>query len=289
MLSKSAANTEPNIQFQELKAGLNVPSKGYARRRLLGDVSSPVMLVMQIVVGIAILLIWQFSSGRLIDEFMISNPLKVISRLQEWITSGTVWVHIGATMHATIVGFLIGAIAGALGGLWLGLSPFMSRLLAPYLWALNASPKVALAPLFILWFGLGIESKIALSAILVVFLVFINTFAGVREVDADLVDSLRLMGAKRNQILTKVIVPSAASWIFVGIQTAIPYALIGTIIGEMIASNRGLGYLVQRAGSEFDTAGVFAALIVISVIGVILNQIFTFIQARSERWKIVSR
>lgn len=289
MLSKSVPGAEPTVQVQELTSGMNVPSKRFARGRLLGDISSPVMLVLQIALGIAILLIWQFSSGRLIDEFMISNPLKVLDRLREWMVTGTVWVHVWATVYATIIGFLIGAIVGALGGLWLGLSPFMSRLLAPYIWALNASPKVALAPLFILWFGLGIESKIALSAILVVFLVFINTFAGVREVDADLVDSLRLMGAKRNQILTKVIIPSAASWIFVGIQTAIPYALIGTIIGEMIASNKGLGYLVQRAGSEFDTAGVFAALIVISAIAVILNQIFTLIQARSERWKIVSR
>jgi NitT/TauT family transport system permease protein len=140
-----------------------------------------------------------------------------------------------------------------------------------------------------LWFGLGIQSKVALAAVLVVFLVFVNTFSGVREVDPDLIDGVRLMRAKRAQLLTKVILPSATSWIFVGLKTAVPYALIGAIIGELIASNRGLGYLVQRSGSEFDTAGVFAALLVISVLAVIFNQFVEAIQGRLERWKIVSR
>ena len=146
-----------------------------------------------------------------------------------------------------------------------------------------------MAPLFILWFGLGINSKVALAAVLVVFLVFVNTFAGVREVDPDLVDSLRLMRAKRRQILTKVVLPSATSWIFVGLKTAVPYALIGTIIGEMIAANRGLGYLVQRSGSEFDTAGVFAALVVIAVLAVIFNEMVARVQDRIQGWKVVSR
>jgi NitT/TauT family transport system permease protein len=166
---------------------------------------------------------------------------------------------------------------------------FSAACSVPYIWAFNALPKVALAPLLILWFGLGIQSKVALSAVLVVFLVFVNTFSGVREVDQDLIDGVRLMKAKRRQLLTKVILPSATSWIFVGLKTALPYALIGVIIGEMIASNKGLGYLVQRASSEFDTAGAFAALAVIALIAVILNEFVQAIQTRLERWKIVSR
>ncbi|MBE0704939.1 MAG: ABC transporter permease subunit, partial [Afipia sp.] len=153
----------------------------------------------------------------------------------------------------------------------------------------NALPKVALAPLLILWFGLGIQSKVALAAVLVVFLVFVNTFSGVREVDRDLIDGVRLMKANRSQILMKVILPSAMSWIFVGLKSALPFALIGVIIGEMIASNKGLGYLVQRAGSEFDTAGAFAALTIIAVIAAVLNELVQAAQSRLERWKIVSR
>jgi NitT/TauT family transport system permease protein len=265
------------------------PAQARPRRKPLGEMSPRAMLALQIVLGIILLIAWQLSADRLVDKFMISSPADVIARLWGWIASGTIYVHVWATVYATVIGFLIGAIAGVVGGLWLGLSPFLSRLLDPYIWAFNALPKVALAPLFILWFGLGINSKIALAAVLVVFLVFVNTFAGVREVDPDLVDSLRLMRAKRRQILTKVVLPSATSWIFVGLKTAVPYALIGTIIGEMIAANRGLGYLVQRSGAEFDTAGVFAALVVIAVLAVIFNEMVARVQDRIQGWKVVSR
>jgi NitT/TauT family transport system permease protein len=268
---------------------LSKPAQARPQRKPLGDMSPAVMVGLQILLGIALLAVWQFSAGRLVDKFMISSPTDVIARLWGWIATGTIYVHVWATVYATVYGFVIGAVAGVVGGLWLGLSPFLSRLLDPFIWAFNALPKVALAPLFILWFGLGINSKVALAAVLVVFLVFVNTFAGVREVDPDLVDSLRLMRAKRRQILTKVVLPSATSWIFVGLKTAVPYALIGTIIGEMIAANRGLGYLVQRSGSEFDTAGVFAALVVIAVMAVIFNEMVGRVQDRIQGWKVVSR
>lgn len=259
------------------------------RRGSMAEVGTPVMAALQVAFGLLLLAAWYAASGWLVDEFMISNPVAVAKRLWEWFVSGIVWVHIWATVYATLVGFFIGAVLGVIGGIWLGLSPFLSRLLNPYIWAFNALPKVALAPLFILWFGLDINSKIALAAVLVVFLVFVNTFAGVREVDRDLVDSLRLMRASRRQILTKVILPSATSWIFVGLKVSVPYALIGTIIGEMIAANRGLGYLVQRSGSEFDTAGVFAALVIIAVLAMLFNEVVGAIQFRLESWKLVSR
>lgn len=253
------------------------------------EISIMTMAALQAGFGILLLSIWQVASGWLIDPFFISSPSAVILRLWTWFRDGSIFLHIWATVYATLLGFIIGAVLGVLGGIWLGVSPFFSRLLSPYIWAFNALPKVALAPLLILWFGLGIQSKVALSAVLVVFLVFVNTFSGVREVDQDLIDGVRLMKAKRRQLLTKVILPSATSWIFVGLKTALPYALIGVIIGEMIASNRGLGYLVQRAGSEFDTAGAFAALAVIALIAVILNEFVQAVQTRMERWKVVSR
>jgi NitT/TauT family transport system permease protein len=255
----------------------------------MSEIGFPAMAALQIGFGLLLLAIWQIASGWLIDPFFISSPSAVIFRLWSWFRDGSIFIHIWATVYATLLGFAIGAVLGVLGGLWLGLSPFFSRLLSPYIWAFNALPKVALAPLLILWFGLGIQSKVALSAVLVVFLVFVNTFSGVREVDRDLIDGVRLMKATRRQLLTKVILPSASSWIFVGLKTALPYALIGVIIGEMIASNKGLGYLVQRAGSEFDTAGAFAALAVIALIAVVLNEFVQTVQTRIERWKIVTR
>lgn len=258
-------------------------------RRRIGEISGSAMLLCQVALGIALLFVWQGVSGRLVDNFFISNPLDVWRRLVAWTLSGSIFIHLWATLYATVMGFAIGAVAGMVLGIWLGVSPFMSRLLNPYLWALNALPKVALAPLFVLWFGLGIESKIALAAVLVLFLVFLNTFAGVREVDQDLIDSARMMRASRLQVIRKVIIPSALSWVFAGLKISVPYALIGAVLGEMIAANRGLGYLVQFSGSQFDTAGVFAVLIVIALLAVVLNIVVEIVQSRMERWRIVSR
>jgi len=246
------------------------------------------MLLCQVALGLAVVLAWQGASGRLVDNFFISNPLEVGQRLYTWTMNGSIFIHIWATIYATALGFFIGAVIGAFLGFWLGVSPFASRLLNPYLWALNALPKVALAPLFVLWFGLGIESKVALAASLVLFLVFLNTFSGVREVDQDMIDSARLMRATRMQVIMKVIVPSSMSWVFAGLKISVPYALIGAILGEMIASSQGLGYLVQYSGAQFDTAGVFAVLLVIAVVAIILNFVVDAIQARVERWKVVA-
>ena len=247
------------------------------------------MLTCQIVLGVALLLAWQGASGRLIDSFFISNPVEVGTRLFGWIADGSLFMHMWATVYATLMGFVIGAVIGVALGIWLGVSPFSSRLLNPYLGALNALPKVALAPLFVLWFGLGVESKIALAAVLVLFLVFLNTFAGVREVDQDLIDGARLMRATRTQVVMKVIIPSALSWMFAGLKISVPYALIGAVLGEMIAANRGLGYLAQFSGSQFDSAGVFAVLIVIALLAVGLNLLVEIVQHRMQQWRIVGR
>ncbi len=248
-----------------------------------------IMVLCQAALGIAILFIWQGVSGRLVDNFFISNPIDVGRRLMEWTLNGSIFIHLWATIYATLLGFIIGAVIGAVLGIWLGISDFASRLLNPYLNALNALPKVALAPLFVLWFGLGIESKVALAASLVLFLVFLNTYAGVRQVDQDLIDGARLMKASRLQVISKVIVPSALSWLFAGLRVSVPYALIGAVLGEMIASNRGLGYLVQFSGAQFDTAGVFAVLIVIALLAMALNFVVDIVQNRMEGWRIVSR
>jgi NitT/TauT family transport system permease protein len=260
-----------------------------AIRRPWGDTSGAKMLAWQVALGLALAIAWQAISGWLIDDYFISNPVSVARRLITWIRDGTIFVHLWATVYATIIGFAIGAIIGVALGVWLGVSRFAGRLLNPYLWALNALPKVALAPLFVLWFGIGIESKIALAAVLVTFLVFLNTFSGVREVDRDLIDGARLMGANQRQVLAKIVIPSAASWVFAGLKTAVPYALIGVVLGEMIAANRGLGYLVQFSGAQFDTAGVFAVLAVIAALAMLLNWLVEIWQERMERWRIVSR
>jgi sulfonate transport system permease protein len=261
---------------------------GTVRPRKLADMGWSAMLVCQLLLGAAVLLGWQMASGRLVDDFFVSNPVDVARRLTSWTLSGSIFLHLWATIYATLVGYFIGAASGFVLGIWLGIAPFVSRLFNPYLLALNALPKVALAPLFVLWFGLGIESKIALAAVLALFLVFLNTFAGVREVDRDLIDCARLMRATRFQVIAKIVVPSSMSWVFAGLKAAMPYALIGAVLGEMIASNRGLGYLVQFSGAQFDAAGVFAVLVVISLLAVTLNLAVELVQERVERWRVLS-
>ena len=258
------------------------------RKQLLEEMSGGQMLIWQTGLVILILAFWQFVSGRLVNNFFISNPVDVAIRLWEWTITGYIFPHLWVTFYETVAGFVLGSLIGVMLGIWLGVARFMSRLLNPFLFAFYALPKIALAPLLVLWFGLGLESKIALSTIIVFFLVFYNTFTGVREVDQDMVDTVRLMKARRHQVLLHVIIPSAMSWIFAGLKISVPYALIGAIVGELIAANQGLGFLVQRMGADFDTTGVFAVLVVIGLLAIALNHLVEIAQVRQERWKIVS-
>jgi NitT/TauT family transport system permease protein len=180
---------------------------------------------------------------------------------------------------------VIGAAAGAIAGFVLASLNLIYRVLDPFVMALYSIPKVALAPLFIVWFGIGMHMKVLLAAATVFFLVFLNTAAGVREVDRGLIDAVRLMGGNRRDIARKVVLPASMTGVLTGLKVSIPYALIGAVIGELVASNRGLGYLINDAASQFDTAGVFATLVVLSVIAGVLNVFVGLISRRINRWK----
>lgn len=258
------------------------------RKYALKDMSGSQLLVWQTVLATVLLGIWQFVSGRLVDSFFISDPVDVALRLWKWTISGYIFPHLWVTFYETLAGFVLGSLIGGVLGIWLGVARFMSRLLNPFLFAFYALPKIALAPLLVLWFGLGLESKIALSTVIVFFLVFYNTFTGVREVDQDMIDTVRLMKARRHQVLLQVVIPSAMTWIFAGLKISVPYALIGAIVGELIAANQGLGFLVQRMGADFDTTGVFAVLVVIGLLAIALNHVVEIVQIRQERWKTIS-
>lgn len=258
------------------------------RRRAYVEMGRGAMLACQTLLALAILGCWQLASGTLVENFFISNPVDVTARLWKWFSSGFIYVHLWVTFYETLAGFVLGSLIGVLLGIWLGVAGFTSRLLSPFLFFFYALPKIALAPLFVLWFGLGLASKVALSTVIVFFLVFANTYAGVRDVDRDLINVVRLMKGTRWQLLTYVMVPSAMGWIFTGLKISVPYALIGAIVGELIASNKGLGFLVQLSGAEFDTTGVFAVLAVIGLLAVALNYVVDIAQLRLERWKMVS-
>jgi len=235
-----------------------------------------------IVVGLSA---WQYASGRLIKTFWVSRPSDIWQQLVEWVVTGDLWIHLQATLIETVMGFAFGAVAGIVFGLALGLNRRLAAVVDPFIVALYSLPKIALAPLFILWFGVGLASKVVLATFVVFFLVFYNTYAGTLAVEAELVDVLRLMGASRGQVVRKVILPSALIWIFTGMKSSVPYALIGAVVGEMMASNKGLGYLIQAAAGQYDTGGVFAALFVLMIIATGLHELLKQSERVMLRWR----
>jgi NitT/TauT family transport system permease protein len=232
-----------------------------------------------------VLIAWQLMSGPVLDRTLVSSPTQVWHQLVTWSADGTLWSNTWVTIKEVALGYVFGAVTGAVAGFLITSAALLARVLDPFIMGLYSIPKVALAPLFIVWFGIGLEMKVVLAAATVFFLVFINTAHGVREIDPALLDAARLMGARRRDLLFKVTLPGSMSGVITGLRVSVPYALIGAVIGELVASNQGLGYLINNSASEFDTAGVFAALIVLSVIAAILNQGVTLLSHRSSRWK----
>lgn len=243
--------------------------------------------IWRLVLFVGVIGLWQIGSNtHVIDAGIVASPSSIWAHLVKWTLDGTLWFHSWITIQETVAGFVIGSVGGIVLGFAIGRNSAMAEILDPFILAVYSVPKVALAPLFLVWFGIGIWMKIVLAAVTVLFIVFFNTLAGVRNVDRDLTDAVWLMGAKKRDVLMKVLVPSAMGWALTGVRIAIPYALIGAIIGELIASNRGVGYLISASAAQYDTAGVFAALIVLTILAIILNAIVDEIDRRLSKWKV---
>jgi sulfonate transport system permease protein len=229
--------------------------------------------------GLALLLFWQFASGRLIKEIYVSKPTAVAMRLYELFSSGEIYPHLWTTAQELLLGYAIGVAGGVIGGYALGRSPQLARIFEPCVMAFYGIPKIALAPLFIIWFGIGIGSKVALASIMVFFLVFYNVFSGVRSVDRELVNLTLVMGANQRQLTWHVYLPAAAPFIMLGMRMAIPYSVIGVIVGEFTSSIQGLGLFIHEASATYDPAGVFAGIILL--LGFVMAA--SFLAGRLER------
>ncbi len=240
-----------------------VPARSAAPR-------ASVVLAQQIAFLAIVLALWQFSSGRLIPAFYISSPVDIALVVWKWLADGSIWRHVGTTVTTLFMGYAVGALLGVGFGLVLGLSPKTERLIAPFIAALYGLPKVALLPLFVIFFGIGLLSKVALVASVVVFLLFYATLAGVRDIDRDVIDGLRLMGASGDEITRKVRLPAILPWIYTGLRTSIGYALTTTVVSEALSSNRGLGFLIEYSASQFHSAGVFGAVVVLLVLSSVI-------------------
>jgi NitT/TauT family transport system permease protein len=210
----------------------------------------------------------------------MSGPAEIVTRLWSWILDGSLWENVGATLLAMSLGYAIGSGVGIALGLLFGLMPRLHRVLSPYIAALYAMPKIALAPLFVIVFGIGLESKVVLVAITVFFLVLNSTLDGVRNVDRDLTRALALMGATRFELIRKVLVPATLPWIFTGMRIAVRYAFTNTLLAELIASNSGIGFMIEYYSGVFDATGTYAAILVLVIMSVGLTEILTQIEAK---------
>jgi NitT/TauT family transport system permease protein len=241
--------------------------------------------VVRISLFAGLIALWQFVLTPIADPFYVSSPSRIGVRLWELTADGAVFVDLFYTMESAFLGYAIGASAGIALGFLMGRIEFVGSVLDPFLDALNSLPRVALGPLFILWLGIDLAPKVMMVASLVFFVVMANTRAGVRDVNPDYINVLRIMGADERTILRKVVLPSAAGWIYASLQVALPWALIGAVIGEMIASDKGMGYQILHAGGILDATGIFAGLVVLMIVGLSLTHLIRVVERRSSRWR----
>jgi NitT/TauT family transport system permease protein len=244
------------------------------------------VLAWQVIVGLTALALWQtLVSWKVLDPFFVSRPSDIAQRIGRWIVGGTIWGHLAVTLEESLMGLVAGAALGIVFGFTLARSPFVASVLDPYIKMLNAVPRVVLAPLFLLWFGLGIWSKVALAVTLVFFVMFFNTYQGVRDADRVLIDHVRVLGATERQLVRHVLIPSALTWIFSSLQTSLGFAMVGAVVGEYLGATRGLGYVISQAEGTFDTTGVFAGMTVLGIVVVIVSAGVTRLERWLLRWK----
>ncbi|WP_280268194.1 ABC transporter permease [Nocardia wallacei] len=232
---------------------------------------------------------WELTASLWIDPFFYSKPSLIWQRIVEWFTEGTqfgsIWLQIFTTVEEAVLGFVIGAAAGVVLGVLLGRSRYWAEVLAPFIKALNAVPRIVLASLFIIWFGLGLESKVATVVVLTFFAVFFNAFTGAREVDGNVIDNARILGASRWQVLSQIVLPSATTWILSSLHTAFGFALIGAVVGEYAGASKGLGLLISNAQGTFDAAGIYAGMIIITVVALLAEWGIGATEGRLLKWR----
>jgi NitT/TauT family transport system permease protein len=218
--------------------------------------------------------------------FFFGEPLAVLGRVWRWfVTDADIYRHLAVTLIETVLAFGIGALFGLVFGLWLALSPFAAAILDPYIKAMNAMPRIILAPIFAVWFGLGMASKVALGITLVFFIVFFNVYQGVKEVSPVVLANARMLGANQKQLLRHVYLPSATSWVFSSLHTSVGLAFVGAVVGEYLGSSQGVGYLILQAEGTFDINTVMAGILVLTAFALVLDGAVGKIEKRLMKWQ----
>ena len=218
--------------------------------------------------------------------FFFGEPLKIFGRVWEWFFGAAdIYQHLWVTLLETVLAFAIGTLAGLGMGMWLALSPMAAAILDPYIKALNSMPRVILAPIFAVWFGLGVASKVALGVTLVFFIVFFNVYQGVKEVSPVVLANARMLGASRKQLLRSIYLPSATSWVFSSLHTSVGMAFVGAVVGEYLGSAKGVGYLILQAEGVFDINTVFAGILVLTAFALLLDWLVSIVEKRLMVWQ----
>ena len=249
------------------------------------------LLSLQVLVAVVGIGLWQFLAtvpilGRiLLPPFFFSNPIDVGRQIVDWFATGVIWKHLGITLLESILAFSIGSLAGVAIGFWFARKPLVAAVFDPYVKMANALPRVVLAPIFALWLGLGIWSKVALGVTLVFFIVFFNVYQGIKEVSTAVRDNARMLGMNERQLMRHVYWPSALSWMFSSLHTSVGFAVVGAVVGEYLGSAAGLGYLIQQAEGVFDVAGVFAGMFVLSAFVILIDVGVTLVERRLLVWR----
>ena len=250
---------------------------------------------------VALLVGWHLLSRNQQYAFFLGEPVKVAGRIWSWFMPigfgesilfpdglpgrADIYAHLGITLLETLLAFAIGTALGLVFGLWLALAPTASSILDPYIKAANSMPRVILAPIFSLWFGLGMWSKVALAVTLVFFIVFFNVYQGVKEVSPVVLANARMLGASQKQLLRTVYLPSATSWVFSSLHTSVGLAFVGAVVGEYLGSARGVGYLILQAEGTFDVNTVFAGIVVLTAFALVLDGLVGRIEKRLMKWQ----
>jgi NitT/TauT family transport system permease protein len=250
---------------------------------------------------VLLLVVWELVSRTDKGAFFFGDPVGVAGRIWSWFMpvavpangvfpeglpgNADIYQHLGVTLVETVLAFAIGTVLGLGVGLWLALAPTASAILDPYIKAMNSMPRVILAPIFALWFGLGIWSKVALAVTLVFFIVFFNVYQGVREVSPVVLANARMLGAGQRQLLRTVYLPSATSWVFSSLHTSVGLAFVGAVVGEYLGSARGVGYLILQAEGTFDVNTVFAGIVVLTAFALALDGLVGVIERGLMKWQ----
>jgi len=283
-MSHDTATVRIDVPAQTVRTE-RVPRRRRASRGFRGPkVTATRLLILALWLGA-----WQWAASSLIDPFYYSKPTAIWARLVDWFTKGTsfgsIWQQIAVTLEEAVLGFVIGSLAGVVLGVLLGRARFLADVFAPFIKAGNAIPRIVLASLFVIWFGLGMSSKVATAVVLVFFAVFFNAFQGAREVDRTLIDNARILGAGRRQVLTSIVLPSATSWILASLHVAFGFALIGAIVGEYTGADKGLGLLINQSQGTFDAAGIYAGMIIMTVLALLAEWLLTRLERRLLAWR----